>query len=409
MPAVGPVLRRRPLRELVTTGVIVLLLAGHAGSQEAPAAEPPARDGGRFRHRPASANYVDEESRFSLQGYATGVFSDFGPDFPQLGFPPPGQLLVSRTADSSFQYDWALFLGSRLSDRLSFVVETHFVTAPDGDFRPVIVTTEALVVWSPLSDRHALRIALGEYWAPFAGVNDDWLSAVNRFAILPLASRAFPAHYNERGVRLEGEFDLGGNRGLNYALSAGNGVSGMGIDDQSGFDANGDKAVMGRVGFFPTGTDLEIGLSAFTGRFREALDASLPASEPRRYPARFEAYGVDARYRRPRVELRGYGILSYERLEGADVLRRWGTLVEAVVQPLASRPLLRRFWLKARWDRSLLDRLDGLSDDDQVWNAGLEYRIESRARLSVSGFFHEEREGPRLRDNGVVVQLTASF
>ncbi len=170
---------------------------------------------------------------------------------------------------------------------------------------------------------------MGEYWAPFAIVNDDWFSAVNRFAIVPLASRTFPVHYNE----VEGEFDLGGRRGLNYALSLGNGVRGMGIDDQRGFDLDEDKAVVGRLGVFPAGPDFEVGLSTATMRFRGALDADRAVTDPRRYPARFTAYAVDARLTRSRLKTHGYGVLSWERLEGERDLRRWGAVAEAAARP----------------------------------------------------------------------------
>jgi hypothetical protein len=392
------------MRWLCAILLLALLPSSHATAQGQPG-----RDAERFRRRPASARYVDTESRFSLQGYVTGTFADFEDDFPRLEFPPPGQLLVPRTGVSSFQYDWALFLGSRLSEHVSFVVETHFVTKGDGDFRPDIVTTEAQVVWSPIRDGHSLRVALGQYWAPFAGINDDWFSAVNRFGIVPLASRAFPAHYNERGVRLEGEFDLGGDRGLNYALSLGNGVSGMSIEDQHGVDSNEDKALMGRVGLFPVGPELEVGLSAMTGRFRDVGDVARPTADPRRYRARFDAYGVDAQFTRPRVEARSYGVLSWERLDGPGDLRRWGVMAETAVRPAPASSPLRRLWVKARWDRSRLDRLGEPADDDTAWNAGVEYRIHARSRVSLSGFFHDERSGRQLHDDGLIVQLTASF
>ncbi|MGE0454744.1 MAG: hypothetical protein AB7O37_10445 [Vicinamibacteria bacterium] len=396
--------------------VLALVLAAPASAQEppgdaAPGEEAPAtpKDPERFERRPASSRYVDPDSRFSLQGYVTGTFADFQRDFLRSDFGAPGQLLVPRTSVSSFQYDWAMFLGSRLTDDLRFVVETHFVTRDDGDFHPDIVTTEAKVTWSPFADDHAFRLSLGEYWAPFAGVNDDWFSAVNLFSTVPFAARAFPLHYNERGVELEGEFDLGGARGLNYALSLGNGVAGMTLAEQHGLAQNDRKTLMGRLGFFPLGPSLELGVSAASGRFRGELDESLPADDALRYPATFRALGGDLRLRRPNLEARAYGIRSTEELDGAADLDRWGVMAEAGVRVARELPVLREIWLKARYDRARTEGLDSPSQEDQVVSLGINVRPARRTVLKLEGFFHSEKDGRRLRDDGVVVQLSASF
>jgi hypothetical protein len=392
------------------TLTLLLTLGATAASQDAaPQAPPAARDPERFRRKPASGRYLDPESRFSLQGYVTGTFADFQEDFPGEDLPPPGQLLVPRTDRSSFQYDWALFLGSRLSDEVSFVVETHFVTRGDGNFRPDIVTTEARVTWMPFEARNALRLSLGQYWAPFGSVNDDWFSAVNLFGTFPLASRAFPLHYNERGVMAEGEFDLGGSRGLNYVLSFGNGVSGMSIEEQHGNDLDGNKSLVGRLGFFPAGPSFEIGLSGMTGDFRDAPNPTLPATDPLAFPAAFRAVGADARYSRPSLELRGYGIWSTEELDGAADLGRWGFMAEGAFRVARRVRVLREVWLKGRFDRSQLDTLRGPKTTDNVWSLGLNVRPAPRATLKVEGFFHDERHRPARRDNGLVVQMSASF
>lgn len=249
-------------RARLVAGIVIVACAARLGAQEAAdvtGSPVPESNASQFTRRPASGRYVDPESRFSLQGYVTGTFADFQEDFLENDFPAPGQLLVPRTDTNSFHYDWAMFLASRLSEDLRFVVETHFVPKADGSFQPDIVTTEALVTWLPFQNKSAFRISLGQYWAPFAGVNDDWLSAVNVFATVPFAARVFPLHFNERGVAADGEFDLGGGRGLNYVVSLGNGVSGMSIDEQHAFDQNGNKTLMGRLGFFPAGPSFEVG------------------------------------------------------------------------------------------------------------------------------------------------------
>lgn len=396
-------------------GIVLLALVSSGAPLEAqePAAgaDPTttARDADRFKRRHASGQYLDPESRFSLQGYVTGTYADFQDDFLRNGFGAPGQVLVPRTDKSSFQYDWAMFLGSRLSEDVRFVVETHFVTKDDGDFRPDIVVTEAHVTWMPLRDKHALRLSLGQYWAPFASVNEDWFSAVNVFTTVPFAARAFPLHYNERGVALEGEFDLGGNRGLNYVASLGNGVTGMTLDDQRGVDANDDKTLMGRIGFLPGGPSFEVGLSAMKGDFRDAVDQRFPQADPRRYPASFSALAADARYRRPSLELRAYGIRSTEDLAGASDLDRWGVMAEGAVRLARGVEALREIWLKARWDLSRVETLAVFPEKDQVLSVGLNFKPARRTVLKIEGFFHDEKDGRKLKDNGFIAQFSASF
>lgn len=398
-----------PLRPAATLALLLAVAPCVMAQGPSPSPSPPERDATRFRRRPASGRYVDPESRFSLQGYVTGTYADFQEDFTRVDFPPPGQLLVPRTDHGSFQYDWALFIGSRLSESVRFVVETHFVTRGDGDFHPDIVTTEAQVSWMPLRDKEALRLALGQFWAPFSSVNDDWFSAVNVFAIVPFAARAFPLHYNERGLLAEGAFDFGKDRGLNYALSLGNGVSGMSIEDQHGFDTDGNKTLMGRVGLLPLGSDFEVGVSGMSGDFRQEERADLPPTDPRRFPASFKAAGVDARYARPWIQLRAYGIRSTESLQGSADLDRWGIMTEGTVRVIRSAAVLREVWAKARWDRSGMDMLGGGEEKDQVFSLGLSAKPDRRTTVKAEGFFHQEKDGRRLRDNGFVLQVSASF
>ena len=98
--------------------------------------------------------------------------------------------------------------------------------------------------------------------------NQDWLGAQNNFSLIPRASGAYPVHYNERGVRLNGAFELGENMGLNYVVSVGNGVNNFNISGQRSSDTNNGKTVTGRVGFFPgIGMDLNIGISYMSGKF----------------------------------------------------------------------------------------------------------------------------------------------
>lgn len=361
-----------------------------------------------FERRPASRRYIALGSSAYIHGYVTGVFSDFGKDFPNPDNPGPGQLLVPATSNSSFAYDWALFVGTQVSEQVRVVTETHFVSAPSGDFKPVIAATEANITWMPFGS-DPLRVSMGLFWTPFGIVMDDWFSTENLFALIPEATKALPQHYNERGIKLEGQFAYENDWGLNYAISLGNGVSGMSIEDQKSFDFDNNKAVVGRLGLFPGVPGLELGLSVMDGTLRDKEDLDRPLNEAQRFPANFSAWGFDATYRNLDWELRGYWISSKEELVGVTDLEREGWMVEASVVAWEGEGVVTSIEPKIRLDHSRQDVLLGSDRETEVLALGADFWLIGGAVLRVDYFFHDETGFENLDRNGIAVRLSAIF
>lgn len=146
-----------------------------------------------------------------------------------------------------------------------------------------------------------------------------------------------------------------------------------------------------------------------SGDFRDAPRTDLPETDPRRYPASFMAMAADARFSRSNLEVRTYAMRSTEDLSGATDLDRWGVMAEGSLRIARALPVLREAWIKGRWDRSRLEALAGPAEKDEVFSVGLNLKPARRSVLKVEGFFHGEKEGRQLRDNGLVVQMSASF
>lgn len=254
-----------------------------------------------FRWQTAAGDYLDPSSFFSLHGYVNGIYGSKSegwtdPDPTQLG--APGQLLVPNTPNSSFQYDFAIIISSELSERTRIVFESHYVSNPSGNGTAgpggiTIAITEAAASYDLIPQY--LTFTAGLFWSPFGIINEDWLGAQNNFSLVPRASGAYPVHYNERGIRINGYHHFSDNAGINYVMSIGNGVSNFNISGQQSFDNSNGKTVVGRVGIFPgLGKDLEIGISAMSGKMREVEDLSLPIGNSARYRNSADVFGIDA-------------------------------------------------------------------------------------------------------------------
>jgi hypothetical protein len=272
----------------------------------------------------AGNRYMDPASFFSLHGYVESVYGAHSRDWSrsdpaQVG--APGQVLVSNTDNSSFQYDGALFIGSEPSPGTQLMLEMHIVSDPSGTGAAgpgglTLVFTEATASWD-IHERW-LTLSGGLFWAPFGTLNHDWLGAQNLFGLMPRASSVVPDHWNERGFRINGATEAGSDWGANYVASYGNGVSRFGVNGQSSSDQNQDKSIIARVGVFPGfGRQLEIGYSIAAGKLRNSLDPAQAVTAVERYPSRFEAHGLDVTYMYDRFKARSFMGYSREDL-GAD-------------------------------------------------------------------------------------------
>ena len=190
------------------------------------------------------------------------------------------------------------------------MMEWHLVSDPGGRGAAgpgglTMVMTEATASWDLVPTY--LTLSAGLFWAPFATVNLDWLGAQNLFTLIPIASGIFPAHLNERGLRLDGAHAFNPKTAVNYVFSVGNGTQNFDISGQTAYDENDNKTLIGRVAVFPgLGQRLEFGISAATGQLRPEADGSLALDDPSRYAADFDAFAMDAIVRAGALKVRGY-------------------------------------------------------------------------------------------------------
>lgn len=386
----------------------------------------------QYAWKTAGRHYVVPLAFFSIHGYLEGVFGGPSKDWTaadptQVG--APGQLLVPNTGDSSFQFDAALFISTDTSAHTRSLIELHLVSDPGGQGAAgpgglTFAITEASVSWDLY--KSYLTLGGGIFWAPFGIVNIDWLGGQALFLLVPRASAAFPAHFNERGVRLNGATSLGKGFGLNYVVSVGNGVHSFDIGGQRSYDADNDKTVIGRVGLFPgLGPDLELGASFAAGTLREAGDATLMPGDARRYPGAFSAFGGDLTWLLGNLELRSYYIYSLESLgttmgvSPPDITRQ-GLMAEASYRFWVDLPVgnVRAIVPKARFDWLSIDALDATGASaanmqTSVYSFGIDFRSAGTvgAVLSLEYHIQDELKGfaAPLDNDRFVARLLARF
>ena len=393
---------------------------------------PDGSDDRQYEWKTAGRHYVVPLAFFSIHGYLEGVFASGSEDWSaadptQLG--PPGQLLVPNTPNNSFQYDAAIFVSTDLSSSVRSLLELHLVSDPGGVGAAgpgglTLAVTEASVSWDLY--KSYLTLGAGLFWAPFGTVNIDWLGGQALFQLVPRASAAFPAHYNERGVRIDGAKSLGRGVGVNYVFSLGNGLNRFDIAGQRSYDTDGDKTLIGRVGLFPgLGPDLELGFSLAGGTLRETADPTQGADDPIRYPARFSAFGGDITWLLDNLALRGYYIASTEVLDAdggvldPPDLQREGLMLESSYKLWVDLPVghIRAIVPKARFDWISVSTLAGGGASAEnfqtvVYSLGVDIKSAGTvgAVLSLEYHFQDEiRAAQPLDNNRFVARLLARF
>lgn len=376
-----------------------------------------------------AGKYLEPSSFFSLHGYVNGVYAGpsnewTAPDPTQLA--APGQLLVPNTNKSSFQYDFAIIIGSELTERTRVAVEAHYVSDPSGRGAAgpggiTIAVTEATGSYDLIPK--ALTISAGIFWSPFGIVNKDWLGAQNNFSLLPRASGAYPVHYNERGLRLNGYFDLSDNSAINYVVSVGNGLSNYNISGQSSYDNNDNKTVTGRIGVFPgLGKDLEVGVSYMTGVLRDETDLTIPdVSNPLRYESSTSAFGLDATYVLDNLSFHGYFISSTESLTGdgtnsPEDINRMGYTGEILYVFETDLEYLKGIRPKFRYDFIEVDQLalNGTALDKNTYDAttmsfGADILISDNFRFGFDYNITSEGGQNEIENDRFVGKLIAQF
>lgn len=436
---------------IAAAGSLILLVPGLANAQpeptdsELPDVDPgtSSDDAGSDRsdqpraRRPAEPNFawkppadaLETSNRVSLGGYVEGVFagpsSDWtSPDPVQLG--PPGQLLVPASDRSGFQFDGALVLRANPHERASALIELHLVSDPSGEGAAgpgglTLALTEAAASWKLFDE--VLTISAGLFWAPFGTVNKDWLGGTGLFVLIPRASGAFPTHYNERGVRINGSKAFDTYFGVNYVVSAGNGLGRFNIVGQTSADLDSNRTVIGRFGVFSgLGEELQIGYSAGVGELRNEVDPTADVTNPLRYEADMVVHGVDLSWTIQEFDLRTYYIYSKEALVDPLMdpanLTRHGFMFEASYRVRVNGwKALGAVVPKGRFDLAVTDQLGAdptLVDNLQsaVYSVGLDFRVGESLGTVLSLEYHiqDELKGQsELDNNRFVGRLLTTF
>jgi len=269
-----------------------------------------------FQWKIPGGNYIDPTSFFSLHGYVNAVFAAESEEWrlgSMNGIGMPGQVLIPNTNSSSFQNDEAIWISSEISDKTSVLMELHLVTSPSGKGAAgpgglTFVLTEANAKFKLY--KNFANVAVGTFWTPFGIHNNDWLGAQNLFTMIPYASSAFPTHFNEKGIRLDGSFGKKDKIGVNYVVSIGNGYNAYDISGYQAVDQNTNKTLTGRVSVFPYMKEkLNIGVSFASGELTMG-DQTLSETLIEHYGSEFKSFGADALLKLEEFKIRSYMIAT---------------------------------------------------------------------------------------------------
>jgi hypothetical protein len=375
----------------------------------------------KFQWKIPGGKYINPVSFFSLHGYVNGVFA--GPsaqwtasNFSGIGM--PGQVLVPNTNNSSFQNDEALFISSEITDNTSILMELHLVASPSGNGMAgpgglTIVLTEANANWKIY--KNYANISIGTFWSPFGIHNQDWLGAQNLFSLMPMASGAYPTHYNEKGIRLDGLLSHGENWGLNYVMSLGNGYDAWDISGYTSWDMNENKTFNSRVSIFPGfGEKFNLGFSYANGLINEG-DTLSPMNSSTHYDLSFNSIGIDLKAITKIVELRGYAILTkknYQSVISGSVANDNVTgIMGEISKPFKFKEnkLCSSIVPKLRWDYLLNDiNLFTASEVElSTISFGMNFHINKNFRFSVD--YNVLNEIEDFNNNRLITRVSAVF
>ena len=372
----------------------------------------------KYQWQIPGGKYIDPVSFFSLHGYVNAVYAGASDEWQAgnfNGIGMPGQVILPNSNNASFSNDEALWISSDLEEYGSVVMELHLVADPSGQGAAgpgglTIVLTEANLRYQIIPQY--LAISAGTFWSVFGIQNQDWLGAQNLFSTVPLASGAYPTHYNEKGIRLDGWLNRG-SWGLNYVFSLGNGFNAFDISGYNSFDLNENKMLNGRVSVYP-GMDEKLNLGfSYSRGLLSAGDVNADPNSMAFYDNNFQAFGLDLTWFIKNFKLRGYLISSREILEsnnGSINLPHLGTMGElsysfsgenlGPIQSIA--PKVRYDYL----DKSAFVALN--SDTYQNFSFGLNFQIHDSYILSLDYNVFGENNTP-LNNNRFVARMSAKF
>lgn len=324
-------------------------------------------------------------------------------------------VIVPNTNNASFNNDEALWISSELGDKLLVMMELHIVNDPPGSGAAgpggiTFVLTEANFRYELIKDY--LAVSMGTFWSVFGIQNQDRLGAQNLFSTMPMASGAYLTHFNEKGLRLDGHFELNG-WGFNYVMSLGSGFNAYDIRGYNSFDLNSNNAFNTRVSVFPGfQKDLNIGFSYSNGLlFKQDLTASADSQEF--FDNNFEAYGLDALWQINDLKVRSYLISSTQKLANSNEtidLNALGWMSE-VSYRISTKGKLGIDAIIPKFRYDFLDKAEfdsQLSDKYQTTGLGLNFQIQNNFILNVDyNWINEEKI--KLNNDRFILRASVNF
>lgn len=375
----------------------------------------------KFQWKIPGGKYINPVSFFSMHGYVNAVFAAPSAQWTSSNFNglgAPGQVLVPNTNNSSFQNDEALWISSELTENTSILMELHLVASPSGTGMAgpgglTIVLTEANANWKIY--KNYANISVGTFWSPFGIHNQDWLGAQNLFSLMPLASGAYPTHYNEKGIRVDGFLSHEENWGLNYVMSLGNGYDAWDISGYKSWDMNENKTFNSRVSVFPGfGENLNIGFSYANGLINEG-DTLSSINSSTYYDLSFNSIGIDLKATTKFVELRSYAILTQKNYQ-SPVSRFVANDNVTGLMCEMSKPIefkenkwCRSIVPKLRWDYLLNDKNFLVSNalELSTISFGMNFHINKSFNFSVD--YNVLNEIDDFNNNRLITRVSAEF
>lgn len=363
------------------------------------------------------------------------------PDFLIGGFAEASAAFSDKNSGSgssffSFSFNPALYF--QYKDLLLFEGELEIEVAEDG-------TTETALEYGQIDLllHDNVTLVVGKFLSPVGQYQERLHPAwINR---LPTAPPGFghdgvqPG--SEVGVQVRGVIPFGGSR-LTYALAAGNGprlMEGEAALAQEGFggDDNGNKAISGRIGFFPV-PYLEVGASFLTGKVRgvavEELEEEVFSAEAAVEDApmlkgpntRLKIWGLDAAYTRGPWDVRFEYLRgtrnAYEfapEIDGHPIdvptmkLRAWYAQAAYRLSEVTQHRLLQNLEPVVRYGEYKIRGIDELAEEnnEKRWNAGLNYWFAPA--IVLHGTIEHRRFTARMagdrKDTRMVFQLGYGF
>jgi hypothetical protein len=433
---------RKILLVLIVNSVMAVLEPQSISAQESDMGE---QD---FSRIPGYELFGQQGSFFFLHMYTDLTYWDYQSDHLM-----PLQFHSAQDDSAQFSNSFtALFIGSEINDRITFMSQIHFHLNPiPGQVGPTVVIPQAKISWSPLGTNN-LRLHFGRFYSPFGIANDDVQTPLNRFVSQPYTGfTAIPFHWFDTGIQLDLAGGLTQSIGGNLAVAFINGPQRIvpdvppnfqELDDRILFPPSAPGGALLKTSYTDLGDNLAIHMEIFPGAQNLILGGSYALGELRhepllipdddgpgvppgsrtltgQYPANWHAVGADLQFYFMRVSIRGDWTRSTEELKGSNAagvsppfkqVKREAWRAQIALQVLRNHETaVKNAWLTARVDQRDPDKSVNDSSDQRRYTLGMNLSPVEQVLFKANYEWVEELHGAHLNNNGVLLQVVAYF